>query len=753
MSIRVILPNAPISSFKTLSKKVNLTFTSVDDNTTPIPDSIKTNFGVPIFILEGHNYVLIKHLAGLWNYPSSYQLIARLIKKVKLVHDDFQKTNEDINKQLFESNVIDNSDLKFELFYISLEKIYYVIENKQVFFNGNVPPRNILKKKVIPVLSSKHEATPDVEMADENDNEDDDEDEDEDDVEDEEEDEVDDDDEEDDESIKVPKNRHKRKKTNLNETKSSSDDIITVNQVFPQYGLIDSTIQLNHASFSTVNSLTKLNYYKNLPSSSHKFLPNTKLTFAERELILGNNNYFEMLIDEDRKLQTDDKKRFRKPIGKSKKHNIHIDPNTIDLGESVIPGQGYVPEFSVNHICKVPNYYITSNHQSVSAGGASQASFFNMKRLNATSNSSFLFNENIKMSKNIQQLVFSNDSDNYHHSKYYYTKTYRGPGSGNYKDAALMNKINRIPVTTDPIRKVHKNKIQPVSRVNRSLKGLLYDKFNKDLVENVLAKQRKFTEDYSNLEMLHNNLQFNLLLNSYREIAQETWDNYYKFKLIDFEQLKALQREQEEIEARKQAIAAQNEYVEQERQRQEKIRTLLEQERSEFENLQREQIQKQKQIEEKNRQRQLEASFSDPFIANSDDEDEEEKEKLNYEKIQQEFEEKQIELRDKFEQQKQELMTPTPPPTPIETPQLDIVNRFSSPAMYPEIVRNLPLELRGTEQVNKDDIPPIKKPIRYVATYPEGGRNPEYLTKIEIIKLPNANCVGWDNLRKYKDQM
>ena len=89
------------------------------------------------------------------------------------------------------------------------------------------------------------------------------------------------------------------------------------------------------------------------------------------------------------------------------------------------------------------------------------------------------------------------------------------------------------------------------NRYNKSLKGLVHEKFDKNFVEYLLSEQRKYTEDYSNLEILHNSLQFNVLLNTYRGVAQETWNNYYKFKLIDFEQLKALQMEANELEERK----------------------------------------------------------------------------------------------------------------------------------------------------------------------------------------------------------
>ena len=175
------------------------------------------------------------------------------------------------------------------------------------------------------------------------------------------------------------------------------------------------------------------------------------------------------------------------------------------------------------------------------------------------------------------------------------------------------------------------------------------------------------------------------------------------------------------------------------------MRLVFEDERNEFEQLQSEFGQRKKDLEEKLRRRQLEASLSDSFEADSENDDESE-----LAQIQQDFESSANALKTKFEAKRKDLINPAPPPQPIETPQLDLNNKFSLPTVYPEIIRNLPLELRGIVQESKEELPPIKKPIHYVTTYPERP-NPEYLTRIEIIKLPNANSVGWDNFKKYKD--
>ncbi|KAL6450090.1 hypothetical protein SBY92_002032 [Candida maltosa Xu316] len=721
MSVTALVPTtSTIKPLSTSAHGVDLKF--VDDD---YPTSIdKTGFAVPIFTIDNQDYVLIKSVALYWGYPSSYQLIVKLIKKGGIDKSHVLKTNSELNRRLFELNVISETDIVTDLFYISLPLLYSKIEEKDLFYATGDAEGTGTKDTVndAPKNDNEHE-----------------DDDDEDPLDDEEEDEVDDMDEDEDGTEKSSSfNKHFHKRST--DSKYNNDEKITIGQVFHQYGL-DSTTPLSHALFNSINSVSKLNYYKNFGVSGYRFLPNNKLTFTERDLVLNTNNYSDIHVDEATKPKVEEKKRgFRKPIGKSKKHNLQIDPNTIDLSESVIPGQGYIPDFSVNHICKVPNYYVTSNHQSLPQS-------FNTKNLNSSSNSSFMFNDNVRIkSKNIQQLVFSNDSDNYQHSKYYYTKTYRGPGSGNYKDGALMNKINKIHFSSHG-KPCHKKRILNNNRYNKSLKGLTHERFDKDFVENLLAEQRKYAEDYSNLEMLHNNLQFNVLLNTYRNIAQDTWHNYYKFKLVDFEQLRALQVEAEEIEERKRAAERHNDWIEEEKLRQERLRMIFEDEKSEYQQLHNESNQKTKELQEKMRRRQLEASLSDSFGGDNENAN---KDATELAEIQQEFETKRNELKEKFENKKKDLMNPIPPPQPIETPQLELNNKFTSPAAYPEILRNLPLELRGTSQETKDDVPSIKKPIRYVTTYPEGS-NPQYLTRIEIIKLPNSNAVGWDNLKKYKD--
>lgn len=714
MSITVTFPKSPSTKKRAPAFGIELEFSQQGSSDGAIE---KAALAVPVFSVDNQDFVLIRDLAKYWGYPSSYQLIVKLVKCANIEKSQILKTDKDLNKELFELDLIEEADTKIDLFYISLPLVYSRIENKQVFYVLREPDQ--LKVSKAPT----QEKPASVVAAEEDD----------DNLDDDEEDEVDEDmDEDNDNSGELSKGYKHMHKDHL---KYINDDRVTIGQVFHQYGLDPST-PLTHSLFNSINSMSKLNYYKNFGVSGYRFLPNSKLSYAERELVLNANNYNDMHINE--KTESKPKKSFRKPIGKSKKHNLQIDPNSIDLSESVIPGQGFIPDFSIHHLCKVPNYYVTSNHQSLPLS-------FNTKNLNATSNSSYLFNDNVKIkSKSIQKLVFNSDTDNYHHTKYFYTKTYRGPGSGNYKDGALMNKINKIHLSSNK-KPRHKRKVSNNNRYNKSLKGLVHEKFDKNFVEYLLSEQRKYTEDYSNLEILHNSLQFNVLLNTYRGVAQETWNNYYKFKLIDFEQLKALQMEANELEERKLDAARHQQWAEEEKLRQERLRLVFEDERNEFEQLQSEFGQRKKDLEEKLRRRQLEASLSDSFEADSENDDESE-----LAQIQQDFESSANALKTKFEAKRKDLINPAPPPQPIETPQLDLNNKFSLPTVYPEIIRNLPLELRGVVQESKEELPPIKKPIRYVTTYPERP-NPEYLTRIEIIKLPNANSVGWDNFKKYKD--
>lgn len=615
MSILVIRPSENFNAPSDTAARTRIDFRPPASGSEQEFESFLDNYKLSIFKLKDVYYVLVKDIALLCNYPSSYQLLNKLIRRVQIPKNEFLKTtNRELNQGLFENNMIEKTDLDKKLFYIELKFLYNVTENKSVILN-NESDIAIDETPSSPVLSSDN----------------------------------------------------------------SNDEKILISQVFPQYGLVDSSLPLTHATFNTLNPLTKLHWYK--MNGHFRRVYGTSLSNSERELLIKNNKFLEIGLSEDEPIdenqsdldvkKEDDlserERRARKPIGKPKKNITNVDPNTADLAEFILPGQGLFQEFNINHICKVPNYYITTNHMN-----ASQTSAISNYKKPAASN--FLFNENIKMSRNIQQLVFNSDNDSYHHSKYYYFKSYRGPGSGNYKDAALVNKINKIHLVDSPNQikggnhKIVKRTKKPISkRYNNSIKGLIHDFFTKDNVETILDEQRKYTEDYHNIEMLHNNLQFNLLINTYRDISDDTWNKYYQFKNIDFNQLTELNRIKSRELKKKELIALHHEN----------------------------------------------------------------QSKLN------------------------QTLPPSQELTELYKP--DLTDRFTQPSVYQEIVNHLPVELRddinlhlmGKDTKDYDLVPSIKKPLYNEAASSEYS-NPEYLNKVEMVKLPNANSIGWENLKKYR---
>lgn len=277
------------------------------------------------------------------------------------------------------------------------------------------------------------------------------------------------------------------------------------------------------------------------------------------------------------------------------------------------------------------------------------------------------FSETSKTSKQLQQILLNNDQEAYH-SKYYYFKSYRGPGSGNYKDAAMVNRINRIrkftpesTPKTNAVTHIPANRVmKPLSkRFNRVIKGLTHEFYSDDNVEVVLERQRRFTEDFTNLEMLHNTLLFNLLVNSYREVSGDTWKCFYKFKQINFEKLYSIEQTDLRNKRRNELLV------------------------------------------------------------------------------------KQAEMQQKSSTQ----LPPTPELAELLRPDLTL--RFTLPSQHHEIMERLPVELRGEE---KDPVSDLSKPIRYVATYPDKTM-PDILNQIEVVKLPNANSLAWDNIKKYRDTL
>lgn len=585
MSVQVVWPAEPIPppGFSRLRLPLQFAPPSTDD----LPAQLDVK--CPYFTIDNTPYVLVKDLARLWNFPSSYQVIAKLVKGTqKQKADVVLGSDEPLNEHLLQEQLISPADKETKLFYVKLLFVYNALQNKEVLFDA--PSRN-------------------------------------------------------DQTRKVPVG-------NLGDT-----DSIIVAQVFPQYGLVDSSLPLTHASFLALNPLTKLLVFKQ--DANYRRVYGTSLSAHERELILLANNYSKYDPSKIEPLSDVSAIASRKPVGKPKRNIGTVDPNLLDVSENILPGSGVIPEFNVSAICKVPNYFVTNNQMSA----AQQSALFN-PQVPHLSQLQLKFNESGKMSKQLHQLLINNDQEAYQ-SKYYYFKSYRGPGSGNYKDAALVNRINRIKKFTPdtepqnnntthlPLHKVTK----PChNRANRAIKGLTHEYFCGENVDVVIARQRRHTEDHANLEMLHSNVLFNLLVNSYREISADTWKNFYKFKMVDYEKLHLIEQQELRLRRRAELLA-------------------------------------------EHAKKQQQANIQIP-----------------------------------------------PSPELAELLRPDLTLRFTLPSDHPEIMEQLPVELRGQED---DPVTALSKPIRYVATYPDKAM-PEILNQIEVVKLPNANSLGWDNLRKFR---
>lgn len=551
-------------------------------------------FKVGYFAFDNDEYVLVNLLAKLWNYPSSYQVIAKIVKNTGTPKADFlHKTDEDLNILLLAEDFITPTEARSQLFYISLRFIYSIIGNTNVLVGHEDVVTNtaIRQRPIIP---------------------------------------------------------------------PSDNDTITINQVFPHYGHEDA-IPKDHATFTTLTPLKKLQVYKH--EGNYRRVYGTSLSSHERELILRSNNYAafnpSQAVDAD---SVDQSVVAKKPLGRSSRHVATVDPNSLDVSENILPGNGAIPEFLVGPLCKVPNYFVSNGLMN-----SQQTALINRHKLHLT-DLKLNFSDS-KGSKQLLLLFMNNDQDAFL-SRYYYFKSYRGPGSGNYKDAALVNRINKIrmfnpdsspssnAVTHLPPRKVQK----PLrKRFDRPVKGLIHDFYTPDNVDVTVNRQRQFCEDFENMEMLHSTVLFNVLANSYRELSQLTWANFYKFRMIDFEKLYAIHRSDKK------------------RQRKEELLSEYEKSRRDAES------------------RGLAPPQATRELA--------------------------------------ELMKP------------DITDRFTLPTDHVEIMRKLPLELRGDSD---DPASQISKPIRYVATYPD-KQIPEVLNQVEVVKLPNANLLAWDNIKKYRE--
>lgn len=557
----------------------------------PVDKQLPLNFSLRVayFTYNNEPYVLIKDLAALWNFPSSYQVITRLTRKSGLQKLDLLKTSdENLNGLLAEHGVILSSDQKTTLFYIGLRRLHNILADDHSIFN--------VDDNHVTGLGATKPKTP-----------------------------------------------------------SLDEESITISQVFPNYGAVEQSLPLTHATFLSLTPLTKLHVYKQ--EGNYRKVYGTSLSAHERELITqaSDQGLYNSPANEG---SSSGSEKTRKPLGRLKKFVGNVDPNLLDVAENVLPGCGYIPEFNVNLICKVPNYFVTNKEMGAQQSALYQQMKPHLDGLNTKGK------KPSDMPKQLYQLLSNTDQEAYHF-KYYYFKSYRGPGSGNYKDAALVNRINRIKrFTADTAPNSNANTHLSASKVTKPnkkrgdlpIKGLTHEYFSNDNVEIVIERQRRFVEDFENLEMLHNNALFNLLVNAYRDVAKDTWDAFHKFKMIDFEKMHLI-RQREALEQKKKALVAK--FTEMEK--------------------------------------------TGQPITRSD-----------------------------------ELQ---------ELEKSDLRARFLLPSDHPEIMEKLPCELRGGDDGDVNHT--LSEPVRYIARYPD-KHSPGVLNQIEVIKLPNANAIGWDNIKKYR---
>lgn len=572
---------APSVRFRPYTRKRAQVAVRSPDHSTPAPDT--SQLLVPYFEDNGSKHILIKDLASLWNFPSSYQVIAHLSRHSGVAKSELvKKTNPELNEKLFKMELIVESDLRTTLFYVEVVVLASILTDSNTLFGP-------FELDEFPVA--------------------------------------------------------------MDQDPPSDKAMPNVTVIFPDIGEVEKSVALNHGSFLALNPLTKFQVYKNVGSYRRVFGSN--LTPAERELLMRENNYsaFEFSIEGPESSSDPAKQDSKKNIGRQKRTS-NLDPNQLDVTENILPGCGLIPKFSVAAVCKVPNYFATTNLMGITQ----QNAYYNAGDRHLK-NLKLRFSDSGSALKLISLLMPNGDQDPFLY-KYYYYKHYRGPGTGVYKDGALSSKMNKIQTVESaralhlPSYRVMKN--QPVER--RSIRGLVYPQYTKDNLEVTVQRQRAFTEDFCNMEMLHNNCTFNILVNSYREVANETWALFYKFKMVDFEKLYLIHNVEQRAKIRAELIARQH--------------------------------------------------------------------KL---------------------QQASEVKLPTPPEL-AERLQPDLSERFTVPTQYPEIVQRLPMNLRENRL---DPQTYISRPIRYAARTMDRG-TPELLNQIEVLKLPNANALGWDNLRKYR---
>ena len=538
---------------------------------------------VPHFWHDNAVHVLVKDLASLWNFPSSYQVVAHLrrsgVPKTELV----SITDRALNAQLFAKGLILECDSATTLLYIELLRLVSILADTSVLllcFRLDEFPLGIVPDKTLEKL--------------------------------------------------VP----------------------SISHVFPDYGEVAKTVSLSHASFLALDPLTKLLVSKHAGTYREHY--GTALTVTERELLLRENNYSLYEPAQDGVDVSTDPLKIKKIPGEQSVANL--DPNLLDVTKNILPACGLIPKFNVASLCRVPTYYVTTNHMEIKQQNPLQnPADRHLKDLRLT------FDDPGTAPNQINLLVPVVNQEPFLYKDYYY-KHHRGLGTGVYKDAALTSMINKIRTVDDPPgtrRPSHLPAYRVMKREPRSkqpLKGLLHPYYSKENVEVLVQRQRVFTEDFTNMEMLHNTNTFNILVNSYRDVSNETWRLFYQFKNLDFEKLYLIQQTQ--LRRRRKA--------------------------------------------------ELAAIHAEMQLRSD---------------------------------------VPLQPPAELtKILQLNSTSRFTLPTSYPEVVQTLPVHLRDDPQ---DPRTHIAKPIRYVITTPNRA-TPEVLHQLEVVKLPNANSLASENLRKYR---
>lgn len=85
---------------------------------------------------EKKNYFLVKDLAKLWNFSSSYQLIDDILKNTNRSFDSiFCRTTQDINKLLIKKGILKFDEKQISFFYMDVQFLFQIMKNVNILFN------------------------------------------------------------------------------------------------------------------------------------------------------------------------------------------------------------------------------------------------------------------------------------------------------------------------------------------------------------------------------------------------------------------------------------------------------------------------------------------------------------------------------------------------------------------------------------------------------------------------------------------